>query len=320
MLWIVLLVFIAIPAMIIGGYFLIAPARAEKGEITKRLSLLQLRNLQSADLPEFLRNELFSDVPLINQILIQFNFAIVMDRRLKQANLDMKVGTFVLLSTVLFFIGMLPGILLHWPFLISLTVGTLFLFIPTIVINVKKRRRMEKFLSHFPEALEMFARSLRAGHSFTGAIQLVGQEMPDPVGPEFQKVFDEQNLGIPMRQALVGMAERIDVLDVQFFATAILIQRETGGNLAEIIDKISHVIRERFRIQGQLRVFTAQARLTGYILTLLPVAMALLIYSMNPNYMKPLWSDKLGQTMIIVGVLLQIAGALSIRRIVRIKI
>ena len=123
-----------------------------------------------------------------------------------------------------------------------------------------------------------------------------------------------------MRQALVGMAERIDVLDVQFFATAILIQRETGGNLAEIIDKISHVIRERFRIQGQLRVFTAQARLTGYILTLLPVAMALLIYSMNPNYMKPLWSDKLGQTMIIVGVLLQIAGALSIRRIVRIKI
>ncbi len=108
----------------------------------------------------------------------------------------------------------------------------------------------------------MFARSLRAGHSFTGAIQMVAQEMPDPVGPEFQKVFDEQNLGIPLRQALLGMADRVDTLDVKFFVTAILIQRETGGNLAEIIDKISYVIRERFRVQGQLKIFTAQARMT----------------------------------------------------------
>ncbi|HSG06490.1 MAG TPA: type II secretion system F family protein [Nitrospiria bacterium] len=320
MLWISLFVFIAILALIVGGYFLIAPTRSEKGEISKRLTLLQLRNLRAEDLPEVLRSELFSEVPLINQVLMNLNFAVAMDRRLKQANLEMKVGSFVLLSVILFFVGILMGVFLHWPFLISLTMGTLLLFLPTVGVNIQRRRRLSQFLNHFPEALEMFARSLRAGHSFTGAINLVGQEMPDPVGPEFQKVFDEQNLGIPLRQALIGMAERIDVLDVKFFVTAVLIQRETGGNLAEIIDKISYVIRERFRIQGQLRIYTAQARMTGYVLSLLPVGLAFVIFSMNPNYMKTLWTDKAGQVMIVLGVLLQIAGVLTIRKIIRIKI
>ena len=166
----------------------------------------------------------------------------------------------------------------------------------------------------------MFARSLRAGHSFTGAIQLVAQEMPDPIGPEFPKVFDEQNLGIPLRQALIGMTDRVDILDVKFFVTAILIQRETGGNLAEIIDKISYVIRERFRVQGQLKIFTAQARMTGIILALLPIGVAVLIGIMNPEYMKPLWVERTGRIMIAVAVIMQILGMLAIRKIIRIKI
>jgi tight adherence protein B len=320
MLWIALFVFIAVLALIIGGFFLIVTPRDEKGEIAKRLSLLQLRNLRAADLPAIFKSELFSDVPLINMILMNLNFAVIIDKRLKQANLDIKVGTFVLLSAFLFFFGIFLGNLLHWPFLISLPAGILLSFIPIIVINIKKRRRMERFLTHFPEALEMFARSLRAGHSFTGAIEIVAQEMPDPVGPEFQKVFDEQKLGISLRQALIGMAERIDILDIKFFITAVLIQRDTGGNLAEIVDKIAYVIRERFRIKGQLRVFTAQARLTGITLGLLPVALMFLIYSLNPDYMKPLWSDAIGKKLIILGVFFQIAGALSIRKIIRIKI
>ena len=166
----------------------------------------------------------------------------------------------------------------------------------------------------------MFARSLRAGHSFTGALQLVAQEMPAPVGPEFQKVFDEQNMGISLRLALIDLTERIDSLDVKFFVTAILIQRDTGGNLAEIIDKISYVIRERFRVQGQLRIYTAQARLSGLILVLLPPLLALIIHLMNPNYLKPLWTDSFGNIMIGMAVMLQIAGTLIIRKIVRIKI
>jgi tight adherence protein B len=175
-------------------------------------------------------------------------------------------------------------------------------------------------MNHFPEALEMFARSLRAGHSFTGAIQLVAQEMPDPIGPEFSKVFEEQNLGIPLRQALIGMTDRVDILDVKFFVTAILIQRETGGNLAEIIDKIAYVIRERFRVQGQLKIFTAQARISGTILALLPVGMAVLLGILNPEYMKPLWVEKTGKILIGVAVTMQILGFLAIRKIIRIKI
>jgi tight adherence protein B len=175
-------------------------------------------------------------------------------------------------------------------------------------------------MNHFPEALEMFARSLRAGHSFTGAIQLVAQEMPDPIGPEFSKVFEEQNLGIPLRQALIGMTDRVDILDVKFFVTAILIQRETGGNLAEIIDKIAYVIRERFRVQGQLKIFTAQARLSGFILSLLPIGVAVLIWILNPEYLKPLWFERTGRFMIAVAVTLQILGMLAIRKIIRIKI
>jgi tight adherence protein B len=133
-------------------------------------------------------------------------------------------------------------------------------------------------------------------------------------------VFEEQNLGIPLRQALVGMTDRIDVLDVKFFVTAILIQRETGGNLAEIIDKIAYVIRERFRVQGQLKIFTAQARMSGFILSFLPIGIAVLIGIMNPEYLKPLWLERAGHIMIAVAVTMQILGMLAIRKIIRIKI
>ncbi|HEY6074781.1 MAG TPA: type II secretion system F family protein, partial [Anaerolineales bacterium] len=243
MLWIIVVLFAVILTVLLSLYFMIAPGWTEKKEIKKRLSLLELRNLQFEDLPDVLKNELLSDVPVLNRILANLNVAVQIDKRLKQANMEMKVGTFILLSCLLFGLALLVGAFLHWPFLIAVLFGAFLFVVPTIVVNTRKNQRMKKFIMYFPEALEMFARSLRAGHSFTGAIQLVGQEMPDPIGPEFQKVFDEQNLGIPLRNALIGMTNRIDLLDVNFFVTAVLIQRETGGNLAEIIDKISYVIR-----------------------------------------------------------------------------
>ena len=320
MLWISLAVFVAVLTALLAAYYLIIPGRAEKREIRKRLSLLELRTLQLEDLPEVLKSELLSGVPLLNRILVNLNVAVQMDKRLKQANLEMRVGTFILLSCFLFGLGLLAGALLRWPFLLSIIFGVFLFVVPTIVVNVKKNNRVKKFIMYFPEALEMFARSLRAGHSFTGAIQLVGQEMPDPIGPEFQKVFDEQNLGIPLRNALIGMTDRIDILDIKFFVTAVLIQRETGGNLAEIIDKIAYVIRERFRIQGQLKIHTAQARLTGIILAFLPIGVAFILYALSPGYMKPLWMDPMGKSMILAAVVLQITGMLVIRKIIRIKI
>ena len=320
MIWVPVFVFLLVLLASIGGYFFVTAGRTGRGEVEKRLSLLQVRNLQKDDLSEVLKKDVLSEVPLLNRLLSRLEAATRIDRRLKQADMTIRVGTFVLLSLGLFLLGIAAGKIFHWPSVISVVVGGVLMYVPNIVVEARRRRRFKRFMSHFPEALEMFARSLRAGHSFTGAIQLVAQEMPHPIGPEFSKVFEEQNLGIPLRQALLGMAERIEALDVKFFVTAILIQRETGGNLAEIIDKIGHVIRERFRIQGQLKIFTAQARMSGIVLALLPVGVAVLVGMMNPEYLKPLWFEKTGKIMIAVAVTLQVLGVIAIRKIIRIKI
>jgi tight adherence protein B len=320
MIWIPIAVFAVVLLAVVGGYFLLSAGRGEKAEVKRRISLLELRNLQDADVPEFLKKEVLSAVPLLNRLLSRVVVAATIDRRLRQADMKMAVGTFLLLSLVLFSVGIVAGRVLHWPTILSVVVGVALLAVPNLVVDIKRRRRLKRFLDHFPEALEMFARSLRAGHSFTGAIQLVAQEMPDPIGPEFSKVFEEQNLGIPLRQALIGMTDRVDVLDVKFFVTAILIQRETGGNLAEIIDKIAYVIRERFRVQGQLKIFTAQARMSGFILAFLPIGVAVLIGILNPEYLKPLWFERTGRIMIAIAVILQILGMLAMRKIIRIKI
>ena len=314
------LVFVAVIAATMGGYFLLAPASDSSRELKRRLALLELRGIETADIPDALKEELLSDVPLLQRALSRLRPAQRMDARLRQAGMEMKVGVFTLLSFALFALGTLIGLFLHWPFVLAILLGALLATLPGTVVGVKRGRRLKAFTSQFPDALEMFARSLRAGHSFTGAIQLVAQEMPHPLGSEFRQVFDEQNLGVPLREALTGMTLRVDSLDARFFVMAILIQRETGGNLAEIIDKIAHVIRERFRIQGQLKVFTAQARMTGMILCLLPIALALAIGVLNPDYLKPLWFERAGRFLIALAVCMQIAGALVIRKIVRIKI
>lgn len=320
MIAVALLVFASIFIVTAGGYLLAAPASDGSRELKRRLALLDLRGIERADIPDVLKKELLSDVPVLHRVLSRLDVAQRLDARLRQAGMDMKVGVFALLSSALFALGTLAGALLHCPPLLATLAGAVLALAPHAVVGLRRARRMKAFSSQFPDALEMFARSLRAGHSFTGAIQLVAQEMPYPTGAEFRQVFDEQNLGVPLRDALTGMTRRVESLDARFFVTAILIQRETGGNLAEIIDKIAHVIRERFRIQGQLKVFTAQARMTGLILAFLPLGVGLMIGLLNPDYVKPLWAERAGRFMVSLAVAMQVTGALVIRKIVRIKI
>jgi tight adherence protein B len=315
-----LLVFAAVLVAILAVYLALAARGTGDRELKERLALLEIRGIEKADLPDVLKKELLSDIPPLQRLLSHLNLAQRIDTRLRQAGVEMKVGAFVLLSISLFGVGVLAGLLLHLHPLLGAALAFLLGLIPNALVGIRRTRRMKAFTAQFPDALEMFARSLRAGHSFTGAIQLVSQEMPDPMGTEFRQVFDEQNLGVPLREALTGMTRRVDSLDARFFVTAILIQRETGGNLAEIIDKIAHVIRERFRIQGQLKIFTAQARMTGLILTFLPVGVAVAIAFLNPDYIRPLWVERAGKFMIALAVCMQIAGALVIRKIIRIKI
>jgi tight adherence protein B len=184
----------------------------------------------------------------------------------------------------------------------------------------RRSSRLKRFEEQFPEALDLLARAIRSGQAFQTALGMVADELPDPVGPEFRKTFDQQNYGLPLRDALNEMSVRISILDVRFFVTAVLIQRDTGGNLAEILDNLAHVVRERFKIRRQVRVHTAHGRFTGYVLMALPGALALALTFINPEHMALLFHEKMGQTMLMGAVVMQVIGYVWIRQVIKIEV
>jgi len=184
----------------------------------------------------------------------------------------------------------------------------------------RRRSRFRKFAAQLPDALELISRALRAGHSLASGFHLVAEEMTDPIGKEFNQVFEEQNLGISMEDALNSMTDRIPNLDLKFFATAVVLQRQTGGDLAEILDKIGYLIRERFKIWGQVQALTGEGRLSGIVLLALPPALFLAVYKLNPGYVTILFTDPMGQKMLLIAAVLQVFGALVIRKIVNIRV
>jgi tight adherence protein B len=191
---------------------------------------------------------------------------------------------------------------------------------PLAWLMFRRRRRFSKFAAQLPDALELISRALRAGHSLASGFHLVGEEMNEPLGKEFNRVFEEQNLGISMEEALTSLTERIPNLDLRFFATAIVLQRQTGGDLAEILDKIGYLIRERFKIWGQVQALTGEGRLSGIVLLALPPALFLAVYRLNPDYVTVLFTDPMGRQMLLGAAVLQIVGALVIRKIVNIRV
>jgi tight adherence protein B len=184
----------------------------------------------------------------------------------------------------------------------------------------RRSSRLKRFEEQFPEALDLLARAIRSGQAFQTALGMVADELPDPVGPEFRKTFDQQNFGLPLRDALNEMSVRISILDVRFFVTAVLIQRDTGGNLAEILDNLAHVVRERFKIRRQVRVHTAHGRFTGYVLMALPGALAVALTFINPDHMALLFHEKMGQTMLMGAVVMQVIGYVWIRKVIKIEV
>jgi tight adherence protein B len=192
--------------------------------------------------------------------------------------------------------------------------------LPLFWLTWRRKRRFAKFGSQLSGALELIARALRAGHSLSAGFQLVGTEVPEPLGAEFGRVFEEQNLGIPMDEALRSLCDRVPNLDLKFFVTAVVLQRQTGGDLAEILDKISHLIRERFNIYGQIQALTGEGRLSGVVLMGLPPVLFLAVYKLNPDYMMVLFTDPLGRKMMLGAIVLQLLGAVVIKKIVNIKV
>jgi tight adherence protein B len=180
--------------------------------------------------------------------------------------------------------------------------------------------RLKRFEEQFPEALDLLSRAIRAGHALQTALGMVADELKAPVGPEFKKTFDQQNFGLPLRDALNELAERIALLDVRFFVTAVLIQRDTGGNLAEILDNLAHVVRERFKIRRQVRVHTAHGRFTGYVLLALPAALAMALSVINPDHMQLLFREHMGQMMLLGAIVMQTIGFIWIRQVIKIEV
>jgi tight adherence protein B len=198
--------------------------------------------------------------------------------------------------------------------------GALGFAMPFVVLRIKRTRRLRAFEEAFPEALDLVSRALKAGHAFATGLKMVADEMAEPVGPEFRKTFDEQNFGLPLKDALGNLTMRIPLLDVRFFSTAVLIQRETGGNLAEILENLAHVVRERFKILRQVRVYTAHGRLTGYVLLGLPVFLAIALGFINPEHMQLLFRERLGHMMLAATVVMQTIGYFWIKQVVKIEV
>jgi tight adherence protein B len=194
-----------------------------------------------------------------------------------------------------------------------------FALVPAM-LRYKRTNRLYKFEEHFPEALDLLSRAIRAGHAFSAGMKMVADELGEPVGPEFRKAFDEQNYGLPLKESFNNLCERIPLLDVRFFATAVLIQRETGGNLSEILDNLANVVRERFKIRRQVRVHTAHGRFTGYVLMALPAFLAIALSFINPEHMNLLFEEKLGHLMIVVCIVMQAVGFIWIKQVIKIEV
>lgn len=237
-----------------------------------------------------------------------------------QADSPISVNTFLAISAGCALLGVAGAIVARSPVPLYPGVALLFGAIPLVWLLLRRRSRFKKFAKQLPDALELVGRALRSGHSLASGLHVVVQEMPAPIAVEFANVYESQNLGIPIDQALREMLKRMPNLDLKFFVTSVVIQRQTGGDLAEILDKISHIIRERFKILGQVAALTGEGRISGIVLMALPIALFFVVYHLNPDYIMLLFTDPLGRKMIAAAAVLQVFGAICIKKIVNIKV
>jgi tight adherence protein B len=256
----------------------------------------------------------------LNDLLKNAKWAQKLDNLLVQGGMSIRLGTFVLVMAVMGAAGFVSMTMLFHRPLLAVPAALAGAFLPLLYARQRKQKRIRKFEEQFPDALDMLNRALRAGLALNGAIQIVADESPDPVAREFRILFEENRLGLDMKDALKKLAGRVDSTELRLFVTAVILQRETGGNLAEILERAAEIIRDRFRILGDIRTLTAQARLSGLILTVLPIVMAVLIYVLAPDYLRGLVVDHVGRMLILFAVSLQVLGFLIIRRIINIKV
>ena len=309
-------VFVAVIVAILIPYYLLVMRDEQRvldrlnprksGAASKRLKMLK---------PE----EAMSSVGSLNSVLQHAGFAGRIRLLLEQSAVKMNVGVFLLASACSAVVVFLFASTLTRQPLVGLGFSVLGLFIPYFYVKRALKKRVDKFEEQFPEAIDLVARALRAGHALPTGLGMVADELKAPVGTEFRILYDEQNFGLTLPDAMKNFARRIPVLDARFFVTAVLTQRETGGNLAEVLDNLATVIRERFKVKRQVRVLSAHGRITGWVLACLPPVLAMATLVINPRHLGTLTGDPLGQQMLIAAVVLQVLGSLAIRKLVQIE-
>lgn len=256
------------------------------------------------------------------QVLVEkYQLGPKMQLLLEQAGLRWTPARLVHLSIMAFGAGFIVGwVVLPIPMALNLLVGLAVAPLPFVYVFYQRKGRLKKFEAIFPETLEFISRSMRAGHAFSVSLEMIYREFAEPVAGEFRRTFEEHNLGLPIEVALQGLAKRVPSLDVHFFVSAVLLQKRTGGNLAEILDKLAYVIRERFKLRGRIRAVSAHGRMTATSLSCIPIAVAVLMFYTNPDYVKFFFTDDVGNIMLAVGVALQIFGYLVMKKIVNIEV
>ncbi len=317
---IALLVFVVVSLAAFAGLSLLDQRKSQARVLRDRLSSTQKPAEQNETEVAFLRDEMLSRIPAFDTLLRRSERVSALQKMLGQGDVNVRAGNFLILcliAAVVFGIVFMVaggGVMFGWA---GLVLG---FFLPYAWASHMRAKRFQRFEEKFPEAIDTLARAVRAGHAFTTALELIASEVSEPVAGEFRQLFEEQKFGLPVRDALVNLAERIPLVDVKFFVTAVMLQRETGGNLAEILDNLSYVIRERFKILRQVRVHTAQGRLTMVLLMALPPTIVVIMLILNPGFIQPLFTDYLGHILIVGGITLQTIGYFFIRRIIRIQV
>ena len=322
--------FLIIAVVFVAVFAIVVLLTAATGVVTKQRQKLVLERLESVAMagrrrPEeegfsLLREEMLRSLPALDRWLLQLDWFPQVRKLLLQADLKWTMTGLLMKCLAA---GAATDLLVYWrtltlPF--AMIIGGVAATGPLLYVLYKRSEKFAAFEAKLPEALDLMVRALRAGHGLMAAIEMVAKELPDPIGGEFRKCFEEQNFGLEFREAMLNLAERVPTHDIRLFVTAVLIQKESGGNLAEILEKVAYVMRERFRLRRQVRVHTAQGRLTGWILGTLPVVVGVALYIIDPAHMSKLWQHPLGLKLMYAATAMTLLGGLIIRKIIRIRI
>ena len=317
---IAVLVFVVVTLAVFSATFLLDQRQARARVLRDRLSTVQEPAAERAPDLALLRDEVLSRIPAFDTFLRRSERVSDLQKMLAQGNVDVRAGNFLMLCAVSALVFAVIAFVAGGNLMFGWAGALLGFFVPYAYASHMRTKRFQKFEENFPEAIDTLARAVRAGHAFTTALEMIANEVSEPVAGEFRQLFEEQKFGLPVREALLNLTDRVPLVDVKFFVTAVMLQRETGGNLAEILDNLSYVIRERFKILRQVRVHTAQGRLTMVLLMALPPTIVVVMLVLNPGFIRPLFDDPIGHALIVGGITLQTMGYFFIRKIIRIQV